>query len=208
MAIDSETLQAMKTAQTGIQTVIQDLQNRGDYNKHPEFLDYVQTFQAYSQSLLTAQLQVSLTTEQKDALIKEGVDTVLPIIEKLIHDNITLSQMGQLNTHRTISPTVALANNVNLQAEQSNIQHLNAQLQKNEAEPEPMPEPEPTPEPVPEPAPEPSPEPTPEPSPSPEPSVLVGVIEQIMQVTPETETITRFNSWALSLSGDANHDSF
>lgn len=217
MAIDSNTLQAMEAAQTGIQTVIQDLQNRGDYNKHPDFLDYVQIFQAYSQNLLTAQLQLSLSKAQKDALIKEGSDTVLPIIEKLIHDNITLSQMGQLNTNRTISPTIALANNVNLQAEQSNIQHLNAQLHSNEAEPEPMPEPEPTPEPVPEPipepapdpAPEPTPEPTPEPSPEPSPEPKPSTEEQAEPggIIPETEAISRFNAWAASLGG-GNIDTF
>jgi len=128
MALDPSLLSGLQTAQKGIVLVIRDLQKRPDYSKQPDFKTYVTRFNAYNQALLNALAQSTLSSDMREALVTQSKNDVLPDIEKLIHDNIAQSQMGQLNTNQTISAPLALEQNKTLSAEQADIQSLNALL--------------------------------------------------------------------------------
>ena len=199
MALDPSLLSGLQTAQKGIVLVIRDLQKRPDYSKQPDFKTYVTRFNAYNQALLNALAQSTLSSDMREALVTQSKNDVLPDIEKLIHDNIAQSQMGQLNTNQTISAPLALEQNKTLSAEQADIQSLNAllsvddttdtnpeqsntQSNSNEDSPEPQTRPNDTTDP----------EPVQTPPPRP----------YAPEIIPKTEVISRFSEWARSLGGE------
>lgn len=166
MGMDPTLSKAIKTAQEGLTLVIRDLKARPDYSKNPNFATYVNTFNSFSQDLLNAEAQTTLTQVAKTTLLEKANDVVLPLIEKLINNNIAITQMGTLNLNRTITPTMATANNVNLNAEQTAVQKLVAQLIATTS--------------------------------MQDPTSAIPPIE----ILPETEVVSRFSTWARSISGE------
>lgn len=108
-----------------IQKVVKDLQARPDYGPEQktsvgELNDYallLQTFEADSAPPL------ALTQE----IQTESVSTILPLVGELIDDNVKITKMGQLNTDRTITPTMAKAHNIDLEALQSDVRQIAVQ---------------------------------------------------------------------------------
>jgi hypothetical protein len=103
-----------------------DLQQRPDYGASQR--QAVQTLDGFKQALLTVQAASDPGTEQLAALASLASGTVLPLLGRLIADNTAISKMGQLNTNRTITPTMATAYNAALSKLQSATQELVAQL--------------------------------------------------------------------------------
>ena len=174
MGTDPTLSKAIKTAQEGLTLVIRDLKARPDYSKNPAFATYVTTFNSFSQDLLNAEAQTTLTQATKTTLLGKANDDVLPLIENLINGNIAMTQMGALNLNRTITPTMATANNVNMSAEQTAVQDLVAQLNATNTQ-----------------------EPT-DATGTPDPTSTMPPVE----ILPETEVVSRFSTWARSISGE------
>jgi hypothetical protein len=190
MALDSKLQAALKQAQDGIVLVIRDLQKRPDFSKQPDLQADVSCFSSYHQALLDAQAQSSLSSDAHSKLRTQGQTVVLPAIINRINANIAISQMGQLNPSRTIPPTMALANNKNLGAEQTSIQSLDALLNASASDPHPSDKPTPDTH------------DTPTPTKPDDPDKTDDATPNGPDILPEDEVISRFSRWAESLGGE------
>lgn len=190
MALDSKLQAALKQAQEGIVLVIEDLQKRPDFSKQPDLQADAKCFGSYHQALLDALAQSTLSPDAQSKLRTQGQTIVLPAIEKRINANIAISQMGQLNPGRTIPPTMALANNKNLSAEQTSIQSLDALLNASVSDPHPSDKSPPDTHDAPTPT---------EPD---EPAKTDDATPNGPDILPEDEVISRFSRWAASLGGE------
>lgn len=107
-----------------IQQVIKDLQARPDYgaNQKASVKD-LNSFALLLKKYDAASTPSSSLTEEVKT---DANDNMLPMLGDLIDDNIKITKMQALNTERTISPKMANDHNVNLEALQSDVQHIAA----------------------------------------------------------------------------------
>lgn len=139
MATDATLSAALKKAREGLPTIVSNIQSRPDYAKRPELAETITLLNNYNLNLLTAEARPILSETEKESLIEESSQTVQPALASLINANLVMSKMGQLNTNRTISPTMALNNNKAMESEQAAIDNLIAQLKVPPAPPPPPP---------------------------------------------------------------------
>jgi len=128
MPTDNDLSKALVNARTGLTSVINDISTRPDYNKRPELKTTSDTLTKFQQDLLIAEAQPELSVSNKAALKAEASNEVTPAITALIDSNIVMTNMGPLNTSRTITPTMAQEHNVKLEAELAAVQQLIAKL--------------------------------------------------------------------------------
>lgn len=125
MSSSSKADTAIQSTLAQIRKVVKDLQARPDYGPGQkasveELNDYallLKKFEAHSAPPLT------LTKE----IQTESVSNMLPLVGGLIDDNVKITKMGQLSTARTITPTMAKAHNIDLEALQADIRQIAVQ---------------------------------------------------------------------------------
>jgi len=129
MPQSTELSQVIKTTLAALDPVIGDLQSRPDYVKNEKLRRDAASLTDLKQILMNYQSLSAPTTDQTQAMRDAALKTHNPLLTGLFNDNTALSQMGQLNTSRTIPPSQAQANNVNIKKLQDALQFLIAQTQ-------------------------------------------------------------------------------
>ena len=127
MPQSTELSQAIHTTLAALDPVVDDLHARPDYVKDEKLRLDATSLTGFKQSLLNYLSLSSPTTDQTVALRDEASKIHTPLLTVLFHNNTALSQMGQLNTDRTIEPKLAKANNLNIKKLQDALQVLIAQ---------------------------------------------------------------------------------
>ncbi|MCF7965748.1 MAG: hypothetical protein K9L79_09450 [Methylobacter tundripaludum] len=120
--------QSIKQVLESLPVVVSDIQERPDYNQNPAFADDIKHLNNFKQELLIANVAPSLSTSAMAELQNTAKNTILPMIENQIAANVAITKMGQLNTNRTITPTLATKLNINLASFQDEVQLLVAYL--------------------------------------------------------------------------------
>ncbi|MCC9624052.1 hypothetical protein LPB41_20425 [Thalassospira sp. MA62] len=127
MTQSADLLQTIQTTLTALEPVLKDIQARPDYAKDEKLLADAASLATFRQSLLNYKAQSAPTKGQTAALKDDATKINNPLLVGLFNNNVALSQMGQLNTSRTIPPSQAQANNVNIGKLQDALQVLIAQ---------------------------------------------------------------------------------
>ncbi len=141
MPLNSQFNEAIASVLKNLNPVIQSLMSRKDFSNPRAPFDVqekTRDLTAYKQLLLTT--QASQSQEDADALLRMTREPIQPDINLMMSSNITLSRMGQLNTDRTIEPTVALGQNKLLGSLEDSIMKMVAASQYS---PQPAPPPGP-----------------------------------------------------------------
>lgn len=129
MSSDTQLDAALKSARAGMAPVIKDIRGRKDYSKTPELQTSVATLNSFDQKLSDAAALKSVPDSTKTSLKTEAEAVSSSVLAKLIDQNTEMSGMGQLNTKRTIEPSVAKAHNAAMVTEQGFLSALVSQLQ-------------------------------------------------------------------------------
>lgn len=129
MPTDPLLLKALKNARSSNETVIDDIQARKDYSKTPNLQAAVGRLNIFNQNLSNAEAEGTLSDSTKKDLKVETGEVNSDILAGLINKNLAMINMGQLNTNRTIEPSVAKANNANMVVEQGFLTTLISLLQ-------------------------------------------------------------------------------
>ncbi|OAB55347.1 hypothetical protein AY600_00785 [Phormidium willei BDU 130791] len=119
----SETISAVRK---DLAKVIEDLQSRPDYGKSQAAA--VATFESFDQELTTLQANSAPTAKDYATVQASAQDSVLPLVARLINDNVAITKMMQLNTQRSITPAMAKAHTADLKTLQSDGKTLVAEL--------------------------------------------------------------------------------
>lgn len=120
--------QSIKQVLECLPVVIGNIQERPDYNKNPAFATDVSLLNGFKQDLLIASVALSLSASTMTELQSTATNTILPLVAKQIAANVAITKMGQLNTNRTITPSMATAHNIDLASLQDAVQLLVAYL--------------------------------------------------------------------------------
>lgn len=151
MPLNSQFNGAITMVLKNLTPVIQSLMSRKDFSNPRAPFDVqekTRDLSAYKQLLLTT--QASGSQKDVDALLAMTKEPIQPDIALMMSSNITLSRMGQLNTDRTIEPSVALGQNKLLGSLEDSIMKMVAasQYSPQPAPPPGPPSPPPPPPPV------------------------------------------------------------
>lgn len=124
MPINPKLTLSINQALESLPIVISDIEQRKDYAKTPEFATDISLLNGFKQQLMLVKDAASPSSTELAALRNTTVNTILPMVEKLISANVDISKMGQLNLNRTIEPKDALSQNVKLGTLQQACQSL------------------------------------------------------------------------------------
>ena len=129
MTQSTELSQAIRTTIAALDPVTDDLHARPDYVKDEKLRLDAASLSSFKQSLLNYQSVSAPSTNQTVALSNEAQKIHNPLLTGLFENYTAFSQMGQLNTSRTIPPKQAKACNVRIKKLQDALQILIAQIQ-------------------------------------------------------------------------------